>query len=360
MKNSYKIIIALSIVLVIGVGLLGIYQYNSNNKSSDDIGQVSTENTETQNSEDQENSGQESDEGIIPLAHIFEFDNVLYVTETVSEHADVIDAKTLPVESERFAVIDGNVYYITVGNEEFAPELRVCDLDGNDDKSITEFVSPLGSPAVVGNYLYSAYYGVDSNDENAGIFRVDLTKSDDDMTYEKIADGEYYIYGYDNEYIYYAANDASTGTVLYRMTLNGENGTEILNFKSKSDNIVIDKKYVFFSAYDDISHSYKIYRSPKDGRGNIDAYSFECLNGQFDVIDNRLYYQADSSIYSSELNGNDETKVISLEENSLYAYNFLKFGDILYFYEKQNESYSDIDVMFRLDMTTAEKSNISR
>lgn len=357
MKNSYKIIIALSMLLVIGLGLLGIYQHNSN--KNDIIGQVTYENTESLGNDSEKEN--ELNENIIPLAPIIEFDDFLYVTEAVSEYAEVIDANTLPINSERFIIIDGDVYYITVGDDEFAPELRRCNIEGEDDESITEFVSPFGSPAVVGNYIYSAYYGVDKDDENAGIFRIDLTKSND-LPYEKIADGEYYIYGYDNEYIYYATNDASNGTVLYRMTLDGENGTEILNFKIRAESVVIDKKYVFFSAYDDISHCYKIYRSPKDGHGNIDAYTFECMSGQFDVIDNRLYYQADSSIYSSELNGDDERKVIPLEENSMYAHSFLKFGDILYFFEKTDDSEFDgeNDPFFRLDMTTVEKSNISK
>ena len=354
MKNSYKIIISLSIVLTIGIVLLMTYQYNHKLDDNADVSQQASEN--------QNNTLEKSEQSIIPLTPIFEYDDTLYVTEAVSSHADVADAKTLKVESERFVIIDDTVYYITVGDDEFAPELRRCSLDGNDDKTITEFASTFGSPAVIGNYLYTAYYGTDGNDENNGVFRIDLTKSDDTQTYEKIADGEYYIYGYDNDYIYYSTNDDSTGTVLYRMTLNGENGTEILNFKAKADNIIIEKRYVFFSAYDDVSHCYKIYRSPKDGRGNVEAYTFKCLNGYFDVIDNSLYYQADYSIYSSELNGDNERKVISLEDNSMYAHSILKFGDILYFYEKLQDQESDrvTDLLFRLDMSTVEKTNISK
>lgn len=358
MKNSYKIITALAVILVIGIGSLLICQFKF----------VGSNINETQISDESANEENNNDKKIIPFAHIAAFQDELYTTDTISKTADIIDAKSLPVNSEQIAVTDGTVYYITVGDDKFAPELRCCDTNGENDKSITEFTSSLGSPAIVGDYIYSAYYGREIEDENAGIFKINLTSSDYEAApmpvYEKIADGEYYIYGYDNEYIYYATNDGSTGTVLYRMTLNGENGTEVLNYKLRSECIVIDNRYIFFSAYDDISHSYKIYRSPKDGHGNIDEYSFECMSGRFDIIEDRLYYQADNSIYSSDLNGNNERKVISLEENSAYAYEFLKFDNILYFREKSDTSANitntEKDPLFRLDTETVEKKNISK
>ena len=87
-------------------------------------------------------------------------------------------------------------------------------------------MSPLGAPISVGDYIYSAYYTDVDDGMNNGIYRYDIGKG---IT-RKAIEGEYFIYGYDNEYIYYSTNSTeSSGTVLYRMDFNGENNTQVLN-----------------------------------------------------------------------------------------------------------------------------------
>lgn len=350
MKNSYKIILSLGIVLIIALGGLGIYTLTAPG------GEDSGDNLSTSS------PAPEGGLSVNPFKTIAEYDGQLYISKTMANSANIDDAAVLPFEAERL-VIDGEyVYYVTAGDEEYAPELRVHNISDKNsaesDKSVCEFVSPYGSPALIGGFIYSAYYGASDDDENIGIYRINAVYDDDEMGYKKIADGEYYIYGYDDEYLYCTTNDGSTGTVLYRMTLSGENLTEVLNYNTRADNIVVDGNYIFFSAYDDISHSYKIYRSPKDGRGNIDAYAFECFSGMFDIIDGRLYYQADASIYSCELSGSNERKVVSLEQDSAGAGDFLKFGEILYFTEAVKDS--DETRLYRYDIATVEKKQISK
>lgn len=334
-KQSYKIIISLAVVFVLGISGLLFYEYNNTQVGRQDpVVPV----------EDGEEASEETP-GIIPFAPIFEADGVLYSTRS---NPEVEDAEIIPVRSQCFAVIGEDVYYITEGDEEFAPELRRCGVDGNNDISVTEFMSPLGAPISVGDYIYSAYYTDVDDGMNNGIYRYDIGKG---IT-EKAIEGEYFIYGYDNEYIYYSTNSTeSSGTVLYRMDFNGENNTQVLNYPVVTDSIVIGDDYIFFSAYDDISHCYKIYRSPKSGNGNIDEYVFMCMSEFFDVTDGRIYYQASNAIYSSEINGDDEVKVADLEEGSSYAYGFLKFDDILYFREHSEAG----ETLYRVDLTTGEK-----
>lgn len=350
MKNSYKIIIVLGIVLCLALGALGIYSFTS--KADDNM----------QNDTALQTAEPQAEDVVNPFKTIAEYDGELYTARNIAENADIADAKVLPIDAARFALHGDYVYYVTPGNEEYAPELRMCKIDGSEDKTITEFASPFGSPAIIGSSIYSAYYSNDAEGENSGIYKISIEASDIDdgsiPNYTKIASGEYYIYGYDSKYIYYKTNDGSKGTVLYRADLDGANQIEVLNYLARSDNIVVDGSYIFFSAYDNVSHSYKIYRSPKDGRGNVDAYTFECLSGIFDVIDGRLYYQADASIYSCELNGDDERKIISFDDGNAYAANFLKFGDILYFSEYSDDN--NTSMMFRLDTTTVEKTRIDK
>lgn len=350
MKNSYKIIIILGVILCLSLGILGIYSLTAN--VDDNI----------QNDTALQTAEPQTDDVVNPFKTIAEYNGELYTTQTIAENADIADAKVIPIDAARFAVNNDYVYYVTPGSDEYAPELRMCKIDGSEDKAITEFVSPFGSPAIIGNSIYSAYYSDDSEGENSGIYKISIETSDIDdsniPTYTKIANGEYYIYGYDSKNIYYKTNDGSKGTVLYRADLDGSNQIEVLNYSARSDNIVVDGNYIFFSAYDNVSHSYKIYRSPKDGRGNVDAYTFECLSGIFDVIDGRLYYQADASIYSCELSGNDERKVISFNDGNAYAADFLKFGDILYFSEYSDDG--NTSMLFRLDTTTVEKTRIDK
>lgn len=349
MKNSYKIIIALGTVLAVALGILGIYALRVSKVPVAEP--IPTDEPQ-----------RESTEQVVPFSVISEGDDSLYVSKNTAENVNVEDAEILPFEAERFAIKDDLAFYVTVGNEEYAPELRVRKLNAADkgiiDKSLREFISPYGSPAIIGGFIYTAYYGTSANDENAGIFRINAVWDDDEIGYTKLTDGAFYIYGYDDEYIYYTTEDGSSGTVLYRMTLSGEGQTEVLNYKSKSENIVVYGDYIYFSAFDDISHSYKIYRSPKDGHGNIDAYSFECMSGVFDVMDDRLYFQAASSLYSCELNGTDEDKVISYEDDTAAAGGFLKFGDIIYFEEIPKEGGDTRH--YRLDTTTVEKTRIDK
>lgn len=353
MKSSYKITIALAIALILSLGTIYVYQYVNRVDNSQNV------NTET----NKENTSVPDDNvDIVPFTSIVKFDNKLYTTRSNSKTKNIVDANVIQIDAACFAILDGDVYYITEGDDEFAPELRRCDIDGNNDKSITEFVSPYGSPAIIDGYIYCAYYGSDPDDANTAIYRIKI--GEDDETAEKIIGGEYFIYGYDAEYIYYNMNNAASNssTTLRRMKYDGSDSSEILNYNTRTDSIIIDKKYVFFSAYDNISHSFKIYRSPKSGNGNIDAYTFECMSDKFDIIDNRLYYQASSAIYSCELNGNDEIKVADISNNSLYAYDFLKFDNILYFRERNEDTnLNDTkDSYFRLDLESGEKKNITR
>lgn len=353
MKFSYKIIIYLSIALILSIGSIYIYQnmnlvdnnQDNNIEESDNI-----ENTEINKIYD-----------ITPFTSIAKFEDKLYTTKNYNLKENIVDANVIGINAECFAIYDGDVYYITEGNDEFAPELRQCDLDGENDKSITEFVSPFGSPAIINDTIYCAYYGLTTDDENTAIYNINLTG--EDITAKKIIGGEYFIYGYDSEYIYYNTNKSASNssTTLKRMKFDGSDSEEILNYNIRTDSIVIDKKYVFFSAYDNISHCYKIYRSPKSGYGNIDAYSFECMSDKFDVIDDRIYYQAASAIYTSEINGDNEVKIANISDGNLYAYNFLKFDNILYFREKTDNTQDElIDPLFRLDIESTEKKNISR
>ena len=45
---------------------------------------------------------------------------------------------------------------------------------GNNDVSISEFVSPLGSPVVIGDYIYSAYYTDADEGLNNGIYKINI------------------------------------------------------------------------------------------------------------------------------------------------------------------------------------------
>lgn len=354
MKNSNKIILSLAALLLIGLIAIAVCTFSSNGGDGE-------KNSDALQSDVQEVT-------VTPLTKIAKSDDgTLYTSTYVEKTTEILDAKKLSIDSEILAVYDNKIYYITNGDDSYAPELRRCDIDGENDEAVTEFISPLGSPAIVGEHLYCAYYGISDDDINAGVFRINLNELDDiqentieghPLTYEKIADGDYYIYGYDSDYIYYASNDGSVGTVLYRMSLSGEDETKVLNYKQRSECIVVDKNYIFFSSYDDINHCYKIYRSPKDGKGNIDEYAFQCMTGYFDVLNSRLYFQADRSIYSAEINGSDENMLTYLDENSLYAYSFLRFDDILYFSEKQ--SISDKDKVYRLNTSLSEKKCISK
>lgn len=346
MKQSYKIIISLAVIFIIGVSALLIYSHSSQTEEAD-----LALSDEVQNGEEQ--SPDAAQPTIVPFTSIAEKDGTLYTSQSNSELADFDGAEIIPIDSYCFAIIGEDVYYITPGDEEFAPELRRCGTDGNNDISITEFASPLGSPAFIGDSIYSAYYTDIDEGLNNGIYRYIIPLGE---THKEI-DGEFFIYGYDTDYIYYTNNENPTsGTILYRMDYDGGNKTEILNFSVYTDSIVVYDKYIFFSAFDSISHCYKIYRSPKDGNGNIDEYSFECMSSIFDVIDGRIYYQADSALYSSLINGNDETKLTDLEDNSQSAYGFLKFGDELYYKE-----YSETgDRYFTLDIETGKKNDITK
>lgn len=336
MKRSYTIILALLIIFAAGIAAVIIYQSSSMPSSTD-------EPSETAESQQEPLPEQTP----VPFASMSESDGVIYVSELLS---GIPDAEVIPMQSMCFAIIGQDVYYITEGDEEFAPELRRCGTDGNNDISITEFVSPLGSPMSIGDYIYSAYYTEADGGINNGIYRYIISEG----RTEKVIDGEYFIYGYDSDCIYYSTNDVSrSGTVLYKMDYSGENSTEILNFPVHTDSIVVTDSFVFFSAYDNNAHCYKIYRSPKSGNGNIDEYAFECFSDSFDVIGNNIYYQAGEALYSCEISGDNETKLCDLSGGS-YAYGFLKFGDSLFYREASGEN----EVLYRLDLTANEKQPV--
>lgn len=350
MKMSYKIIISLTVILILGLSGLFTYEYYINNNQtsqSQEEPENTQENVITSDFENKKNT-------IVPFTSMAESNGNLYITNTLSAAANIENAKIIPIESDFFTIVDENVYYITQGSDEFAPELRRCGLDGNTDVSISEFVSPLGSPVIIGDYIYSAYYTEIDEGLNNGIYKINIVSGET----EKAIEGEYFIYGYDNDKIYYTSNSENrgSGTILHRMNFDGTDKTEVLNFSVRTDSIVIYDKYIFFSAYDDINHCYKIYRSPKSGKGNIDAYSFECFSNVFDVIDGRLYYQANSAIYSSEINGDNEIKIADIDKENNSAYGFKKFGNMIYFHEKSDQE----DNLYQADIETGEKLNISQ
>ncbi len=359
MKQSYKIIISLAVIFIIGVSALLIYSRNSQTETQTNFQSNSQTNSQSDLAlSDEAGDGEEAgidsaQQAIVPFTSIAEKDGILYTSQSNAGLADFDGAQIIPIDSYCFAIIGEDVYYITPGDEEYAPELRRCGTDGNNDISITEFASPLGSPTLVGDSVYSAYYTDTDGGLNNGIYRYIIPLGET----RKEIDGEFFVYGYDTDYIYYTNNESpSSGTVLYRMDYDGGNKTEILNYPSYTDSIVVYDKYIFFSAFDSVSHCCKIYRSPKDGNGNIDEYSFECMSDIFDVIDGRIYYQADGALYSSLINGDDETRLTDLEDNSQSAYGFLKLGDVLYYKE-----YSEAgDRYFSLEIETGKKNDITK
>ncbi len=368
MKRSYAIILALALVLVIGVGGLALYAEKSGILISEAEGDASGEKNQEENqagASDTESNDEQADgsgEGdsiaddpavpedeVVPFTYLAEKDGVLYTTNLAAKERDIDGAEVIPADSELFAVLGDDVYYVTPGNDEFAPELRRCGTDGNNDISITEFVSPLGAPAFVNNGIYSAYYTEIDGGLNNGIYRYDIGSG----TAVKAIEGEYIIFGYDAEHIYYCElQSAASGTELFRMDYDGGNKTKVLDFNVPTDSIVISGNYVFFSAFSDRDKCYKLYRSPKDGNGNIDEYAFECMSDNFDVIDGRIYYQADNSVYCAMINGDAESKLFDLDADSRYAFGFLRRGGILYFSEQSDSGVKN----HKYDESTGVKS----
>lgn len=375
MKRSHIIILVLALLLGVGLTGLGIYGYRTGILISD-TGEDGAQNETQETQEIQENqkvvenieSGDESpgeggggsgsgidaeaaeEEKIVPFTYLAEKDGTLYTTRSVSKERHIDGAEIIPIDSELFAILGEDVYYITPGDEKYAPELRRCGTDGNNDISITEFASPIGSPAYVNGGIYSAYYTEVDEGMNDGIYRYDIGAGET----KKAIEGRYVIYGYDRDYIYCSDSEkAESGTTLYRMDYDGNNKTEILSFPVPTDSIVVYGDYVFFSAFEDATQSYRIYRSPKDGNGNIDLYAFRCFSNRFDVIDGMIYYQADRTIYCSRISGSNESRLTSLEEDSSYAYNFLRRADTLYFTEQ-----GDSERHFKYTESTGEKTEL--
>ena len=363
MKRSYIIILVLALVFALGVTGLGLYARNTgilvsegNNEALEEKNQ-DIDNADAGDGDiDGDNIGADSEAAkseIVPFTSIVEKDGVLYTSRSAAQTENIEGAEIIPINSECFAIIGEDVYYITPGDEKFAPELRRCGVDGNNDVSITEFVSPLGAPAYMNDAIYSAYYTEIDGGMNNGIYRYDIASGET----RKAIEGEFFIYGYDEDYIYYSTNESTgSGTELYRMDYEGESPTKVLSFSVRTDSIVVDKNYIFFSAFEERTQSYRLYRSPKDGKGNIDQYAFQCMSDKFDVIDGRIYYQADRSIYCSQTSGADETKIADLDDGARYAFGFLRRGGSLFFSE-QFES----DVRhFRYDEDTCEKKEITK
>ncbi len=368
MKRSHVIILALTLVFAAALTSLGVYGYRNgiivfrgaegeaeNEKENQKI-VADIENSDEPADADSEGSDLGTDNSaaedeVVPFTYIAEKDGVLYTSESVSRRMNIEGAEIIPIDSELFAILGEDVYYVTAGDEEYAPELRRCGIDGNNDISITEFVSPIGSPAYVNGGIYSAYYTEADGGLNNGIYRYDIGAGET----KKAIEGEYVIFGYDKDYIYYdSIENTESGTTLFRMDYDGNNQSKILSFSVPTDSIVIDKNYVFFSAFEDATQSYRLYRSPKDGNGNIDLYAFLCMSNRFDVIDGRIYYQADRCIYCSRLSGSNESRLAGLEQGSQYAYNFLNRGGCLYFAE-----HGDSDRYFKYDESTGEKTEIT-
>ena len=368
MKRSHIIILALALVLVIGVGGLALYAEKSGILISETEGGPSGEKDQKENqagASDTEGDGEQADgsgEGdslgadtavpeneVVPFTFLAEKDGVLYAARKTADERDIDGAEIIPADTDLFAILGEDVYYVTPGNDEFAPELRRCGTDGNNDVSITEFVSPLGSPAFVNGAIYSAYYTDADGGTNNGIYRYDIGAG----TTVKAIEGEYIIFGYDDAHIYYSeAQSADSGTELFRMDYDGGNKTKILDFSVPADSIVVDGNYVFFTAFSDKDQCYKLYRSPKDGNGNIDEYAFECMSGKFDVIDGRIYFQADNSVYCAMINGDAESKLFDLDEGSRCAFGFLSRGGLLYFSEQSDSGVKN----YKYDESTGEKS----
>lgn len=366
MKRSYIIIIALAIVFALGFTGLALYAENTGILVGS--GDLDADTNDSQGGEtvdipgdgdnegdsvgsDTEKTGEETE--IVPFTNIAEKDGVIYLSRLTARSMDIDGAEVIPINSECFAIIGEDVYYITPGDEEFAPELRRCGADGNNDISITEFVSPLGAPAFIGDSIYSAYYTQVDEGMNNGFYRYNIGAGET----TKAIDGEFFVYGYDRDYIYYSTNDnPSSGTELYRMDYSGDNKTRILSFPVRTDSIVVGDEYIFFAAYSDHRRCYKLYRSPKDGDGSVDEYAFECMTDRFDVIGDRMYYQAARSLYCSLISGGNESKLTDLEPDTQYAFGFLELGGNLYFAEQSSAGTR----YFFLDMTTGEKHEITK
>ena len=193
MKMSYKIIISLTVILILGLSGLFTYEYYINKN------QPSQNQEEAENTQDNViTSDFESEKKpIVPFTSMTESNGSLYITKSLSSSANLENVNIIPIESDFFTIIGEDVYYITNGSDEFAPELRRCGLDGNNDVSISEFVSPLGSPVVIGDYIYSAYYTDADEGLNNGIYKINIGSGET----EKAIEGEYFIYGYDNDKI---------------------------------------------------------------------------------------------------------------------------------------------------------------
>ena len=360
MKRSYIIILVLALVFALGVTGLGLYNTGilvseGNNEGLDEKNQ-DTDNADADTGDSEgDNLGADSETAeseIVPFTSIAQKDGTLYTTR-LAARTENIDGVIIPIDSECFAIIGEDVYYVTPGDEKYAPELRRCGVDGNNDVSITEFVSPLGAPAYMNDAIYSAYYTEIDNGMNNGIYRYDIAAGET----RKAIEGEFFIYGYDNDYIYYSTNETSgSGTELYRMDYEGGNPTKVLSFSVRTDSIVVDKNYIFFSAFEERTQSYRLYRSPKDGKGNIDLYAFECMSDRFDVIDGRIYYQADRAIYCAKTSGADEIKIADLEDGARYSFGFLSRGGSLFFSEQFENSVRH----FRYDESTGEKFDITK
>ncbi len=369
MKRSYAIILALALIFAAALTCLGVYGYRNGiiisrgagggTESEKENQEIAADIEDSAEPADTDSEGSDlgtdtspAEDEVVPFTYIAEKDGVLYTSESVSRRMAIEGAEIIPIDSELFAILGEDVYYVTEGDEEYAPELRRCGTDGNNDVSITEFVSPIGSPAYVNGGIYSAYYTEADGGLNNGIYRYDIGTGET----KKAIEGEYVIFGYDKDHIYYDNIESSvSGTELFRMDYDGDDQTQILSFSVPTDSIVIDKNYVFFSAFDDATQSYRLYRSPKDGKGNIDLYAFLCMSNRFDVIDGRIYYQADRAIYSARISGSNESRLAELEQGSQYAYNFLSRGGRLFFTE-----HAESDRYFQYDEPSGEKTEITK
>lgn len=232
-----------TVILILGLSGLFTYEYYINKN------QPSQNQEEAENTQDNViTSDFESEKKpIVPFTSMTESNGSLYITKSLSSSANLENVNIIPIESDFFTIIGEDVYYITNGSDEFAPELRRCGLDGNNDVSISEFVSPLGSPVVIGDYIYSAYYTDADEGLNNGIYKINIGSGET----EKAIEGEYFIYGYDNDKIYYTSNleNRGSGTILHRMNFDGTDKTEVLNFSVRTDSIVVYDKFIYFSQH---------------------------------------------------------------------------------------------------------------
>ena len=113
MKMSYKIIISLTVILILGLSGLFTYEYYINQN------QTSQNQEEAENTQDNVITSEFKSEknSIVPFTSMTESNGSLYITKSLSSSANLENANVIPIESDFFTIVGDDVYYITNGSD---------------------------------------------------------------------------------------------------------------------------------------------------------------------------------------------------------------------------------------------------